>query len=216
MKSQNIESLYASLNKQIRLAQSYMEIDSLGFLIKACRLKPHDYMLNRSENIVLYKQWADEFGNSLNLIKNRKTKITIGDLSIKTPPLCTDLYYGLSIFKISKMSKLIFLSIGKDEDTQEDCCMITFLGLDNYLRTYMYIYDEWQQVSPLMLGISNLIAIAKNLDLKYFCKLTKKENCALPCSASQTWLSFMPASKVFTQLIKQECNYILPLLTKDY
>lgn len=216
MKSQNIESLYASLNKQIRLAQSYMEIDTLGFLIKACRLKPHDYLLNKSENIILYKHWIDEFGNSLKFVKNRKTTIVLGDVSIKAPVVCTDLYYGLSIFKISKMSKLVFVSSGKDEDTQEDCCMITFLGLDNYLRSYLYIYDEWRQVSPLMLGISNLIAIAKNSDLQYFRKLTKKENCAVPCSSSQTWLSFMPAGKDFTELVRQECNYILPLFTKDY
>lgn len=216
MKSQNIESLYASLNKQIRLAQSYMEIDTLGFLIKACRLKPYEYMQNRSENIILYKHWIDEFSNSLEFVKTRKIKITLGDLSIKAPIVCTDLYYGLSIFKISKMSKLVFLSTGKDEDTQEDCCMITFLGLDNYLRTYLYLYDEWQQVSPLTLGMSNLVTIAKNSDLKYFCKLTKKENCVVPCLSSQTWLSFMPAGKDFTELIRQECNYILPLFTKDY
>jgi hypothetical protein len=114
------------------------------------------------------------------------------------------------------MSKLLHLSIGKDDDTQDDCCIVTFLGIDGYLRSYLYLYDEWQQVSPLILGVPNLLSIAKNSDLKYFCKLTKKENCVLPCSGSQSWLSFMPASKDFTELIRQECNYILPLFTKEY
>lgn len=217
MKSLNIESLYASLDKQIRLAQSYMEIDYLSFLIKACRLKPIEYLKNKSESLILYRDWADEFSNSISLTKNKKVKIILGDLAAqKLQPICSDLYYGLSILKISKMSKLVYLSIGKDEDTKTDCCLITFLGVDNYLRSYLFIYDEWKQVSPLILGQPNLKAIAKNLDLKYFHKLTKKENCVIPCSSSQTWLSFMPAGKDFIELVRQECDYILPLFTKDY
>lgn len=215
MKSPSIESLYASLDKQIRLAQSYTEIAKLAFIIKACRLKPSEYMRDRSENIILYRHWVDEFGNSLD-IKKKKLVITIGDLSNKDPLVCTDMYYGLSIAKISKMSKLIFLSAGKDEDRQEDCCLITFLGVDDYLRSYLYLYDEWQQVSPLMLGVSNLMSIAKNSDIKYFTKLIKKENCVVPCLSAQTWLSFMPASSEFIDLVRQECNYILPIFTKDY
>lgn len=215
MKSPSIESLYASLDKQIRLAQSYTEIAKLAFLIKACRLKPSEYMKNRSENIILYRHWVDEFGNSLD-IKKKKLIITLGDLSNKDPIVYTDIYCGLSIAKISKMSKLMFLSVGKDEDRQEDCCLITFLGVDNYLRSYLYLYDEWLPVSPLMLGVSNLKAIAKNSDIKYFTKLTKKENCVIPCLSARTWLSFMPASSEFIDLVRQECDYILPIFTKDY
>ena len=215
MKSPNIESLYAALNKQIKLVESYSEINKLAFIIKACRLKPADYMANRSPNIVLYRKWYDEFGNSFNLTKNKKVQIIIGDLSIKSKS-CTDIYYGLSILKVSKMSKLVFVSFGKDDDIHDDCCVITFLGVDNYLRSYMYLYEDWQQISSLMLGIENLKIIAKNLDIKYFNKLLKRKNSCMPCITSQTWLSFMPVSNEFTELIRQECNYILPLFTKEY
>ena len=214
MKSPNIESLYANLDKSIKLIESYSEINNLAFIIKACRLKPYEYMKERSGNIVLYRKWYDEFGNSFNLIKNKKIKIIIGDLSVRS--ICTDMYYGLSIFKMAKMSKMISLSFGKDEDYQDDCCSITLLGIDNYLRSYLYIYDEWQQVSTLTTGMVNIKNIVKNLDIKYYHKLQNKENSNLPCIAGQTWLSFMPASEEFIDLVRRECSYILPLFTKDY
>lgn len=215
MKSPSIETLYASLDKHIKLAQSYSEIDNLAFIIKACRLKPADYMEYRSEKIVLYRKWFDEFGNSFNIAKNKKIKIIYGDL-LNRSDICTDIYYGLSLSKISKMSKLLYLSIGKDEDTKDDFCNVTFLGLDNYLRSYLYMYDEWRQVSPLTIGMANLECIAKNLDVNYFQKLHKKENYVMPCCSPQAWLSFMPVSEQFIDVVRKECNYILPLFTKDY
>ncbi len=111
------------------------------------------------------------------------------------------------------MSKLVYLSFGKDEDLQEDCCLITFLGIDNYLRSYLYMYDDWKQVSPLMLGFVNLKNIVKNSNEKLFKIIQKKENAELPCNKIKTWLSYMPASSNFIELIKKECDYILPLFT---
>lgn len=214
MKSPSIESFYANLNKQIRLAQSYTEIDSLSSIIRACRLKPTEYLSNRSKNIILYRHWEDEFNNSLS-IKKKKLIITTGNLINKKPIVCTDMYHGLSIAKISKMSKLLFLSFGKDEDKKEDCCLLTFLGIDNYLRSYLLLYGEWRQVSPLIIGVPNLKNIFKKIDIKYFIKLSKKENCVIPCVSTQTWITCMPASPDFIDLIRKECSYILPILRED-
>ena len=214
MKSPNIESLYASLDKSIKLAESYSEIDNLSFIIKACRLKPIDYIKNKSNNIILYRQWADEFGNTFNITKHKKIKIITGDLA--APHICTDIYYGLSILKISKMSKLLFIYAGKDDDNYDNCYLITFLGIDNFLRSYLYIYDEWRQISPLAIGITNLKNIVKKSDIKYYIKLKNKEKSILPCLTGQAWLTSLPASKEFTDIIRKEYPHILPLLTKDF
>lgn len=213
MSSSSIEILYSQLDKHIKLVEGYTEIKNLSFIIKACRLKPYDYIYDKkTSNIVLYKNWFDEFGNSLKIVKNNRIKIVLGDLSIKEGITNTDLYYGLSLSKIIKISKLAYCCYGKDEDLQHDCCIITLLGLDNYFRSYLYLHDEWQQVSTLMIGLNNLKLLAKNLDIRHFQKLSKKENAPIPCISAETWLSFMPPSDELFALVEKECDYLIPIL----
>ena len=213
MRSPSIEWFHAKLDKQIRLAKSYTEIPELPFIIEACRLKPHTYIFEkRSNKIVLYKWWFDEFGNSL-IINGRSVKVTAGDLNLNRKDIvCTDLYYGLSIDKIVKMSKLAHLIIGKDEDLYQDCALLTLLGIDNHLRTYLYWYGEWQQISPLLIGINNLKMIANHLDIKYFVSVTNKENSALPCVSGQAWLSCLPAGASFVADVSKQSEAVAKLL----
>lgn len=213
MTNLSIEEIYSKLDKQIKLAEGYAEIKNLSFIIKSCRLKPYDYVYGeKSRNIVLYKKWIDEFGNSLNLIKSNKIKVVMGDRSISKDSITTDLYYGLSLNKIAKISKLIYCCYGKDEDTQQDCCIISFLGVDNYFRSYLYLYGEWKQVSTLMIGINNLKLLVNSLDIKHFQKFSKKENTPIPCISPGTWLSFMPPSDELFTLVEKECDYLIPIL----
>lgn len=210
----SIENLYFVLDKHIKLVESYTEIKHMAFLIKACRLKPYSYVFNKkTQKIELFKKWFDEYGNSLNLIKGRRIVITQNDTSLDTSKIiCTDLYYGLSLNKIAKISKMAFCYYGKDEDFQQDCCMITFLGIDNYLRTYLYYNNEWKQVSSLMLGMNNLKLLIKYLDAKHFHKFSKKENTPIPCISGEAWLTFLPPSDDLLSLVKKECDYIIPIL----
>lgn len=214
MRSPSIEWLHAKLDKQIRLAQSYTEIPELAFVIETCRLKPYDYIFNERKNkITLYKWWFDEFGNSLEIIKGKKIKITTNDLRLdKKNIVCTDLYYGLSMDKVIKMSKLIHLIVGKDEDLYQDCALLTLVGIDNHLRTYLYWYGEWQQISPLLIGIKNLSLIESHTDIKYYLTATNKENSALPCASSQAWLSCLPASASFVSEVGKQSEAIANLL----
>lgn len=214
MRSPSIERLYAQLNKHILLAQSYTEINELYFIIKACRLKPHSFVFeDRNIKLILHKWWIDEFGNSLRIVKNKKIKITYNDLSLdKNKIVCTDLYYGLSIDKIAKMSKLMFLSVMKEEETQLTEFCVALLGIDNYLRVYSNIDDQWIQMSPLYLGINNLKYITRNIDLKYFIELSKKESAPLPCASARQWLSFMPPNRDFLQLMAKEYDKTLSFL----
>jgi hypothetical protein len=200
----NIERLYAEIRKQILLVQSYTEIKELAFIIKACRLKPHSFIFGKKDKrLILHKWWVDEFGNSLKVIKNKKIKIIGNDLSIPSNKIvCTDLYYGLPLDKIAKMSKLLYLCHGKDEDLQE-YFFITFLGIDNYFRSYLNIDGEWQQVSTLLLGLKNLRALVRHVDIKYFLEFSNKEKAPLPCARAREWITFMPASREFLLVLKK-------------
>lgn len=209
MRSLSIDVLYGQLEKHILLLQSYTEITDLEFIIKSCRLKPFDYLFkNRTEKIVLYKLWIDEFGNSFNLV-NKKIKLIYNDLSLPRKNITsTDLYYGFSIDKIVKISKLSYICFGKDDELQQDCIFITFLGIDNYLRSFIYLYGEWQQVSPLLLGINNLRMISKNKDIKFYKKNNAAEDSIIPCETNEQWLTFMPPRKEFLSLLSIHCQPI--------
>lgn len=213
IKSLNLEHFYAKLDKPLALAESYSECSGLEFIIKACRLKPQVYLEERSPNIILYRKWIDEFGNSLNILKKRRVKITYNDLSIDNVA-CTDLYYGLTLDKVASISKLAYICAGSEEDNYQPCYFLTFLGIDNYFRTYMYLYDEWQQVSPLHLGMENLKLIANKKDIKYYLSFNKINNMPIPCIKAQQWLTILPAKKWFFNIINKDHSMIAEILTK--
>jgi hypothetical protein len=215
MKSYSIEHLHFQISKSILLAQAYTDVPELSFIIQSCRLKPYDFVFKeRSKKIQLYRWWFDEFGNSLKIIKNKRLIVNYNDLSLDRDKIvCTDLYFGLSISKMIKISKLVHLYLGKDEDLHEDCFILTFLGLDNYLRTYLYLYGDWQRVSPLVLGIPRLKSIANSLDIKYFTELSNKKNRILPCLGAREWISFMPPNEAFLSLVGKQCDIAKSCLT---
>jgi hypothetical protein len=213
MKSISIDNLYTQIDKHLRLVEAYTEIKGLAFIMKACRLKPCSYVFDeRIEKIILFREWFDEFGNSFKITNNKKIQITHNDLSLdRNKIVCTDLYYGLSLDRVAKISKLFHLYIGKDEDLYQDCSFLTFLGIDNYLRSYMCLYSEWKQVSPLLLGVPNLKIIENNQDIKYFRELPIKEKSPLPCVAETQWLTFTPPSQSFMMMLAGHNNKLLPI-----
>lgn len=195
VKNLNIESYYNKIEKLVLLAEAYTEIKGLSFIIKMCRLKPFEKVIDLS----LHRHWIDEFGNSLK-IKSKRLFLTYNNLAIKHSDLpCTDLYYGLSIDKIVKISKLAYLCHYKDE---EDYYVISLLGIDNYLRTYSYYQGEWKQIPSLTLGMKTLKFIANNQDIKYFLNSAKKENLPFPCQKGEEWLTLLPTSKVLAEILK--------------
>lgn len=214
MKSPSLDSFYQKIDKKILLAQAYTEIEELPFIIKSCRLKPYSYVFeNREEKTVLYNWWFDEFGNSLKITKNKKLKITYNDLSLDREKIvCTDLYSNLEISKIMKISKLAYIAAGKEEDLYQDSFLLNFLGMDDYWRSYLFMYDEWVSVSPLLLGIDTLKLIAQKKDLQYFLQFDKKNNMPVPCLSSRQWLTYLPFSKELLQILKKEHEQLLPIL----
>lgn len=205
MKNPSLENFYLKIDKSILLVESFIEIKNLSFIIKACRLKPFDLFFSSKKSaykIKLYKHWFDEFSNSLKIVKNKKLKIIYHDtifLSKNIP--CTDLYFGLLPEKIAKISKLIHvISLKGVKDKQY---IITFLGVDNYLRSYLFNHQVWLPISPLVLGIKSLQNIASHLDIRYFHKILNKNNILPSCTATAEWLSYIHPSENFLEMLKK-------------
>ncbi len=213
MKSISIENLYNKIDKKILLVESYTEYKDLSFIIKMSRLKPSSLLVDNKLSLTLDKKWYDEFGNSLNLIKNKKFKIIEDDLSIdRAKIVCSDLYDNLPIHKIAKVSKLVYFLSGKDEDFQEDYLIIAFLGIDNYLRVYYLYAGQLAMCSPLNLGMKVLKSIVENRDLKLYLELNNKDVVLFPCANQKSWVSFWPASKQLLEIISKENELFSQLL----
>lgn len=208
MKSISIENLYNKIHRKILLVESYTEQKDLGFLMKMSRVKPFGDL-----SLSLEKKWFDEHGNTLNIVKNKRLKIIEGDLSIdKSALVCTDLYDGLPIHKVAKISKLVYVLTGKDEDLGEDHLIIAFLGIDNYLRVY-YIYNEQMAMcSPLNLGMKVLRSIVENRDIKYYLQLNNNEPVLFPCNGQKSWISFYPPPNKFLESVSKENELFSQLL----
>jgi hypothetical protein len=205
MKTESLDTIYSKIDKQISLVESYTEIKNLSFIIKSCRLKPYNYLFNkRNHNIILNKWWVDEFGNSLKLV-GKRVYFIFNDLKVNHQDIVnTDLYSGLTIPNLIKISKLIYISYGIEEDFYQPYYHISLLGIDNYLRSYLYAYDQLESVAPLSLGIKNLKIIAAHKDIKYFSSFSKKENSLLPCTNAKQWISSIPAHSNFIQEMKKD------------
>lgn len=206
----NLDNYYISIDKHINLAQSFTEINSLKFIIKSCRLRPYQPL---NKNIQLYRHWHDEYRNSLKITKDKKIKVTYNDLSLDNDKIiCTDLYQGLSIDKVIAMSKLGYFFFGKEEDSNSDCAFFTFLGIDNYLRSFMYLFDKLQVVSSLYLGLNNLKLFYDHLDIKYFCEMKNKKDYPIPCQIGKAWLSYLPFSDGFSKELSHQPEIITQYL----
>lgn len=207
MKSFSLESYYNRISKNILLAQSYSEHEALSWIIKSCRLMPHDKLKSK---YTLCKKWSDEYGNSLSIIKDKKLNITLNDTSV-SKSITTDLYSGLLIDKVSKISNLIYICYGLDDEDNK-MYFAFFMGIDSYSRCFMNIGDEWIKVSPLMLGIPHLKNIYNNKSVRYFKEFPNKEKMPFPCIAGKAWLSCMPVSPVFNRKMEIEHPALLPIL----
>lgn len=207
----NIDAFHIRIDKHIRVAAAYLEYRHIKFIIKACRLKPTAFIFDKDVKIDLRRNWIDEFGNSLRIEKGQKIHILYGDTSLYNKKIaCTDLYYGLSLDKIKKISKLVYIVSGKDDDLFQDCCLLTFLGIDNYLRSYLYYDYEWQQISPLYLGTNHLENISVNLKIQNY--TTIKENSPIPIINEEIFISALPVNKNLRKIIDKKYEFLKELI----
>lgn len=208
-----IDTFYLKIKKTILFVKGYTENKYLAFIIQMCRLKPYNILINGyDEKITLHRKWVDEKGNSLKIIKNKRIRIILNDLSIDRKKLTsTDLYEGLAIDKIASMSRCAFILQGKEEESYKTHVVISFLGIDNYLRTFVYEDGLWIQFPSLYLGMKVLKYMAIYHDIRYFKNLGLKETVIYPCTKQQTWLTCWPPGKDFVSLMEEQDNPVLEL-----
>lgn len=199
----SLENLHILFDRQITLTSAWTEDPALESVIRSCRLKPADIFTNYSSKIVLHHNWIDESGNRLKITPKKKIRIHLNDLKINRKGLITtDLYENLPLNKISKISNLAFFLVGKDEDMEEDHLLVSFLGIDGFLRSFCYIYGQLHKIPNLYLGYKLLKTIMEHRDIKFFKELKFKENILFPCSRQLAALSYWNPSKNFVSLIE--------------
>jgi len=214
MKVTSLETFYITFDKHIALTAAYLEDTTISFVIKSCRLKPTQIIFgDYSEKIVLFRDWFDEHGNTLKITDKKKISIQLNDLAIpKDKIIGSDLYENLPIDKVVKISKLMFVMVGKDEDLFKDHAIISLLGIDGFLRSYCYLYGEWSKIPSLHLGFNALREIERNADIKFFTEL-KVKNIPYPCINSKALLTCLPANEAFFSTLK---NWNEPVFHKIY
>lgn len=206
----SLQEYYDIFNKFILLAQSYSEIPELSFIIKSCRFKSN-ININTLTKFSVHKKWIDEYSNSINIFK-KKITIDFNNISIdKIYLLDSDLYSGLHLKNVIKISTLCFMILGKDDDLDKNCCLLSFFGIDKFFRTFLLLHNEWQKVSPILMGISNLKKIYNNLDIKTYIEIINKEN-ILPCKQVKSWLCYLPVNEDFTKIVENETGFDLTIL----
>jgi hypothetical protein len=178
---------------------SYLEDDSYNFIIHACRLKPYAAIFEKLDRKTEFHWWwLDEYGNSLKII-GKDVKIIMNDLLInKSKLVCTDMFAGLTLKQISENSKLAFILIGKEEDTDTEHFIVSFLRNDNFLQTYIYIFGVWELYPSLILGKKILTEIHKYVDSNGSVKLNNSLiDPVFPVSNFNCWITKWPAEQTF-------------------
>lgn len=210
----SLDKFYAHIDSHIELVSSYTENSAYRFVITSCRLKPYTFIFDKFRSrLVLHRHWIDEFGNSLLIGTDKRAKITTNDLTIDRDKLIsTDLFAGLPIDKVAKISKTLFFIAGKDEDNYKDCFIFAFLGLDGYLRCFYYAYEKWGSLPPLLLGLEVLETLASNQVIRDIKEVKLKKNTIFPCIKRTAVISSWPPSKNFVSILEAQNSALTSIL----
>jgi hypothetical protein len=174
-----------------------------------CRLKPIDYNKYCYKNLPLKPilKWVDEYNNELDIEKNKKPKISFGSLSDKHSNFSTDLYYGVSISSIHKISNSIILASSLDEDTLQPTSAISFMGIDGFLRTFLLNYGSWSSVSSLSwdLKILKVFSVSRHM------QNIKGKNLLMPSRPNNIWISPLPLDESFLTYLSSTHKHVVNL-----
>jgi hypothetical protein len=174
VKNIDIETFYSKTVGHMNVAGTFVNNPTLPKIIRSCRLKPSSvFDPNFQFSAKLEKHWVDEFGNSVYLDSGH-TKIIMGDIGINADSKnCTDLFYGNAIKTISENSKVAFIASGTNILSGGDLFLVSFYGVDEYIRTFIFTQSRWIRVSPLTMGINTLTLFFNNVN-KQITDLDKK------------------------------------------
>jgi len=209
----NIDLYINKLEKNILLVEAFTELKELKNVIKYCRLKPLEFLEKNKREIKLYRKWIDEFGNSILIKKNKKIETIVNDVSAFKYKKTTDLYYGIGLDKILKISKNALIIKYIDEDNIENF-LLCFLCIDNYLRCYHINDNEYEQISPLYAGINNIRKFAKNLNITKHKKIIIN-GFKIPCKDVVGWICLTPFDDSFLKDVEAK-SVTLANILKEY
>ncbi len=219
MKKLSIDSFYRQHESYLAVTAGYMDEPTYPFMLRACRLRP---LASHTDTLpklaTLQRHWVDEFGNSLYLGKNKRSRVHFGDLSLDRSRIrCTDLFASLSIQDLWSISRLLYCCIGVDDCTDEEVFILSFLGKDNYLRTRVYQNGSWDlNVSPLMLNQYVLRMICENHTIKHFLELSAKRYIPYyPMKSVRHWVTAVPAHHKFRQMLRSESKTMSQVIGLD-
>ena len=210
----SLDNFYLKIDKHIRLVKAFTEIENLDLIIKSCRLKPYnfDYKI-KYKKTYLCNEWYDEFGNLLTISKSKKIKISYNNIKLNNSYISTsDIYTNLDIKKIIKISKSFFIFYGKEEDSINDFIFITLVGIDNYLRSYIYYDNSWSRISSLYLGMYNMNILINNINTQKNFYVKNRKDFITPCKKGKAWISCLPPNEKLIKILDADSDIITNLL----
>lgn len=186
----------------MKLVSGFSEKKYLFDIIRICRMKPYDAILNKDLKVKLHNVWVDEYGSTIRL-KNKKPYVVKNDVKIdRTKLVSTDQYGGLKINQVAKISNLMYIVSGLDEESYEKMYMVAFIGVDGFIRNFI-LEEGWIQVSPLWLGMPHLKNIATNLGCKKYKIFENEKEYPFPCVSLEAWITYLPSDEEFFQKMKR-------------
>lgn len=212
MKIHSLNTFYQKIVRSVRVLTGYTEEPYLEFLIKTCRLKPFDYIFNnQKKKVVLHREWFDEYGNSL-ILNDKEPELIFGDLELFNKNIySSDIYEGLDIVKTRKISKQVILL--SCQMLNQEIFFLSFLGIDDYLRTFCVIGEDIKKVSSLYLGQLTIKQIFENKNIRYFKQLKFKKITIPPgCTSAKGWISYLPAHSDFLNIVRNNFEHLHPIL----
>lgn len=194
-KIQTIEEYYLRFNSELNIISGYLDDNTIRDILIKCRMKPYGLRARDGVRKILRRHWIDEFGNSLYLDK-KTIRIVPNDLSILERNIIhTDLYEGLTIDKILKISKMAYFFLGSEDNNYIK--IISLLGIDNYIRTYIKHEEKWERISSILLGVDVVRVIVDNESIGSWKKINTGDNRIIPCTNIEEWLVCTPIPTQF-------------------
>lgn len=219
MKKLSIDKFYKQHESYLAVTAGYMEEPTFPFMLRACRMRPiQSHNDSLPVRATLLRNWADEYGNTLYLGKNKRSKVCFGDLSLDRSRIrCTDLYASISIEDLWSISRLLYCCIGIDDCTEQEVFILSFLGKDNYFRTRVYQNGNWDfNVSSLILNQYVLRMICENHNIKHFLELSARRYIPYyPLRNVRHWVTALPAHHKFRQAIISESETMSKVIGLD-
>ncbi len=115
-------------------------------------------LLCELNHVSSWRDWEDNFGNSLTINKDNSIKITYRN----NPGIIRDIYYKSSFELISNNSYWCMFLVQKDN------MFFWFVGNDGFLRVISRIDNTWVNHPPVLSGINILETVSENYSSEEF------------------------------------------------